>query len=88
MTLHGLVEGFFDLSRLRIAKGETFPEQEGTPPRRTGRPAIGEKSGPNYCPVTAYVQKNPYRDVTEALYDDSRGRDAKPKEFVSSSTNS
>lgn len=49
--------------------------------QRNGRPATGKKSDPNYRQVTAYVRKTLYREVSEALYDDSRGRDTKPKEF-------
>ncbi len=54
----------------------------GTAPnRRPGRPAIGKKSNPNYRQVTAYVRKDLYRDVTDMLYDEGRGRDTKRKEF-------
>ena len=56
-------------------------EQRSEPPRRTGRPATGKKSNPNYRQVTAYVRKDLYRDVTDALYDESRGRDTKRREF-------
>lgn len=56
-------------------------EEESAPNRRTGRPATGKKSDPNYRQVTAYVRKDLYRDVTDALYDESRGRDTKRKEF-------
>jgi len=31
--------------------------------------------------VTAYVRKDLYRTVTDALYDDARGRDTKRQEF-------
>ncbi len=57
------------------------PEQGSEKTKRTGRPAIGKKSDPNYRQVTAYVRRTLYREVSEALYDDSRGRDTKPKEF-------
>ncbi len=57
------------------------PEQRGEKSGRTGRPVIGKKSNPNYRQVTAYVRRTLYREVSEALYDDSRGRDTKPKEF-------
>ncbi len=56
------------------------PEQGNETPRRAGRPA-GKKSDPGYRQVTAYVRKDLYRDVTDALYDESRGRDTKRKEF-------
>ncbi len=56
-------------------------EQGGEPLRHTGRPATGKKSNPNYRQVTAYVRKDLYRDVTDALYDESRGRDTKRREF-------
>jgi hypothetical protein len=57
------------------------PEAGSAPNRRTGRPATGKKSDPNYRQVTAYVRKDLYREVTDALHDDNRGRDTKPKEF-------
>lgn len=60
---------------------DNTPEEGSAPNRRTGRPATGKKSDPNYRQVTAYVRKTLYREVSEALYDDSRGRDIKPKEF-------
>lgn len=61
---------------------EIVPEQESVPNRRTGRPATGKKSDPNYRQVTAYVRKELYRNVTDTLYDESRGRDdTKRKEF-------
>jgi len=50
-------------------------------PQRTGRPANGKKSDPNYRQVTAYVRKDLYRNVTDALYDEARGRETKRKEF-------
>ncbi len=56
------------------------PGQGSEAPRRAGRPA-GKKSNPSYRQVTAYVRKDLYRDVTDALYDESRGRDTKRKEF-------
>lgn len=56
-------------------------EPESDAPRRTGRPATGKKSDPNYRQVTAYVRKDLYRNVTDTLYDESRGRDTKRKEF-------
>lgn len=62
--------------------GEIILEQESVPNRRTGRPATGKKSDPNYRQVTAYVRKELYRNVTDTLYDESRGRDdTKRKEF-------
>lgn len=58
------------------------PKQGSDAPRRTGRPATGKKSDPNYRQVTAYVRKDLYKNVSDALYDESRGRpDAKRKEF-------
>lgn len=61
--------------------GEIIPEQGSMPNRRAGRPATGKKSDPNYRQVTAYVRKDLYREVTDALYDESRGQDMKRKEF-------
>jgi len=58
-----------------------IPEEGSAPNRRIGRPATGKKSDPNYRQVTAYVRKDLYRDVTDALYDEVRGQDAKRKEF-------
>ncbi len=63
------------------AEGGTASEAEISAPRRTGRPAIGKKSNPNYRQVTAYIRKDLYRDVTDMLYDEGRGRDTKRKEF-------
>lgn len=60
---------------------QNAPEQGSESPRRTGRPATGKKSDPNYRQVTAYVRKDLYRNVTDALYDESRGLDTKRKEF-------
>lgn len=58
------------------------PEPRSDAPRRTGRPATGKKSDPTYRQVTAYVRKDLYKNVSDALYDESRGRpDAKRKEF-------
>jgi len=58
------------------------PEPGSDAPRRTGRPATGKKSDPTYRQVTAYVRKDLYKNVSDALYDESRGRpDAKRKEF-------
>lgn len=56
-------------------------EQGSDSRRRTGRPATGKKSDPNYRQVTAYVRKDLYRKVTDSLYDESRGLDTKRKEF-------
>jgi hypothetical protein len=56
-------------------------EQGSDSPRRTGRPATGKKSDPNYRQVTAYVRKDLYRNVTDSLYDESRGLDTRRKEF-------
>ncbi len=66
-----------------VAPDQTVPEsgQGSDAPRRTGRPATGKKSDPNYRQVTAYVRKDLYRNVTDALYDQARGRDTKRKEF-------
>ena len=63
------------------AERGTVSEAEASVPRRTGRPAIGKKSNPNYRQVTAYIRKDLYRDVTDILYDEGRGRDTKRKEF-------
>ncbi len=63
------------------AEEGTSSEAEGSVLRRTGRPAIGKKSNPNYRQVTAYIRKDLYRDVTDMLYDEGRGRDTKRKEF-------
>jgi len=63
------------------APSEITPEEGSATNRRSGRPATGKKSDPNYRQVTAYVRKDLYRDVTDALYDDSRGQDTKRKEF-------
>ncbi len=60
---------------------DNTPEEGSAPNRRTGRPATGKKSDPNYRQVTAYVRKDLYRDVTDTLYDESRGLDTKRKEF-------
>lgn len=60
---------------------QNVPEQRSDVPRRTGRPATGKKSDPNYRQVTAYVLKDLYKNVSDALYDESRGRDTKRKEF-------
>jgi hypothetical protein len=57
------------------------PEQGSETPRRMGRPATGKKSDPSYRQVTAYVRKDLYRNVSDALYDESRGLDTKRKEF-------
>lgn len=58
------------------------PEQDSETPRRTGRPVTGKKSDKkHYRQVTTYVRRDLYGNVTDALYDDSRGRDAKRKEF-------
>jgi hypothetical protein len=55
--------------------------EQGSPPRQTGR-TTGKKSDPNYRQVTAYVRRDLYKDVSDALYDESRGYpDAKRKEF-------
>lgn len=69
------------LPALPAAIRESTPEEGSERSRRTGRPASGKKSDPNYRQVTAYVRKDLYRDVTDALYDEVRGRDAKRKEF-------
>ena len=63
------------------AEGGTVSEAEGRALRRTGRPAIGKKSNPNSRQVTAYIRKDLYRDVTDMLYDEGRGRDTKRKGF-------
>lgn len=47
----------------------------------TGRATNGKKSDPRYKQVTAYVRKDLHRNVTDALYDEARGRDIKRKEF-------
>lgn len=48
----------------------------------TSRTTTGKKSDPRYKQVTAYVRKDLHRHVTDALYDEVRGReDAKRKEF-------
>lgn len=62
-------------------EGENTSEAGGSASRRTGRPAIGKKSNPNYRQVTAYIRKDLYRDVTDMLYDEGRGRDTKRREF-------
>ncbi len=59
----------------------SLPEQGSETPRRMGRPATGKKSDPSYRQVTAYVRKDLYRKVSDALYDESRGLDTKRKEF-------
>lgn len=62
--------------------GETAPRASSHPTPPTGRPANGKKSDPRYKQVTAYVRKDLHRHVTDALYDETRGReDAKRKEF-------
>ncbi len=53
----------------------------GSPASTAGRRASGKKSDPRYTQVTAYVRKDLYRTVTDALYDDARGRDTKRQEF-------
>lgn len=63
------------------SEGENAPGGGGSAIRRIGRPAIGKKSNPNYRQVTAYIRKDLYREVTEMLYDEGRGRDTKRKEF-------
>ncbi len=63
------------------AEGENASEAGGSVIRRTGRPAIGKKSNPNYRQVTAYIRKDLYRDVTDMLYEEGRGQDTKRKEF-------
>ncbi len=55
------------------------PSASPAPP--VGRRASGKKSDPRYTQVTAYVRKDLYRTVTNALYDDARGRDTKRQEF-------
>lgn len=65
-----------------LVETPSSPEPGSDAPRRTGRPATGKKSDPNYRQVTAYVRKDLYKNVSDALYDESRGRpDAKRKEF-------
>ncbi len=66
---------------LLAVEGENASEAECSASRRTGRPAIGKKSNPNYRQVTAYIRKDLYRDVTDMLYDEGRGRETKRKEF-------
>ena len=56
-------------------------ETELPPAPTAGRRASGKKSDPRYKQVTAYVRKDLYRTVTDALYDDARGRDSKRQEF-------
>jgi len=56
-------------------------ETEAPPASPAGRRASGKKSDPRYKQVTAYVRKDLYRTVTDALYDDARGRDTKRQEF-------
>jgi hypothetical protein len=51
------------------------------PATRTGRPANGKKSDPNYRQVTAYVRRDLYREVTFALHEDARRRDTRRVEF-------
>lgn len=55
--------------------------QEQAAPQPTGRATNGKKSDPRYKQVTAYVRKDLHRNVTDALYDEARGRDTKRKEF-------
>lgn len=62
------------------AAPRTAPEEGRAEPPRTGRPANGKKSDPNYRQVTAYIRKELYEDVTFALHQDSRGQ-PKRKEF-------
>lgn len=53
----------------------------GSTPRQTSR-TTGKKSNPNYRQVTAYVRRDLYKEVSDALYDESRGNpNAKRKEF-------
>jgi cell pole-organizing protein PopZ len=62
---------------------ETAPTEvkQGSSTRRTGR-TTGKKSDPNYRQVTAYVRRDLYKEVSDTLYDQSRGYpDAKRKEF-------
>ncbi len=61
----------------RVVLVET--ESPAAPP--AGRRASGKKSDSRYKQVTAYVRKDLYRTVTDALYDDARGRDTKRQEF-------
>ncbi len=62
--------------------GDTTAQASAQPTPSTGRPANGKKSDPRYKQVTAYVRKDLHRHVTDALYDEARGReDAKRKEF-------
>jgi len=58
------------------------PATEPATPQTTTRTTTGKKSDPRYKQVTAYVRKDLHRNVTDALYDEARGReDAKRKEF-------
>lgn len=58
------------------------PAMDPPVPQPSGRTTTGKKSDPRYKQVTAYVRKDLHRNVTDALYDEARGRDdAKRKEF-------
>lgn len=58
------------------------PAMEPATPQTATRTTTGKKSDPRYKQVTAYVRKDLHRNVTDALYDETRGRDdAKRKEF-------
>lgn len=55
--------------------------EQGGSTRQTRR-TTGKKSDPNYRQVTAYVRRDLYKKVSDALYDQSRGYpNAKRKEF-------
>jgi hypothetical protein len=60
---------------------ETASHTEPQTAKLTGRATNGKKSDPRYKQVTAYVRKDLHRNVTDALYDEARGRDTKRKEF-------
>lgn len=63
------------------AEAASAEAEQGSPTRQTGR-TTGKKSDPNYRQVTAYVRRSLYKNVSDALYDESRGYpDAKRKEF-------
>jgi len=68
-----------EITRVVLVETESPPASPAVPP--AGRRASGKKSDPRYKQVTAYVRKDLYRTVTDALYDDARGRDTKRQEF-------
>ena len=76
-------EAIAPILELETAAASPTVVAEPTPAAEsTSRTTTGKKSDPRYKQVTAYVRKDLHRHVTDALYDEARGReDAKRKEF-------